>query len=58
MIIRVIAGIIAMQFLLLIIFILCNEIAGPKNATLWFAFISLTLGALFIAGKLAERKRQ
>ncbi len=57
MIIRFIAGIIATQFLLLMIFILCNELAGPKNATLWFAFISLTLGALFIAGKIAERKR-
>jgi hypothetical protein len=57
LLIRIIAGIICTQFILFMLLILCHEIAGPKNAMNWYAFISLTLGALFIFRKLRDGPR-
>ena len=54
---RIVARILQLQFFLLCIFILCNWIAGPNNAVLWFAFISLTLLGLTVYGVIV-RKRQ
>jgi hypothetical protein len=57
LLIRIIAGIIGTQFVLFMFLILCHEIAGPKNGMLWYAFISLFLGALFIIRKLRDGRR-
>jgi hypothetical protein len=53
---RVIARIIQLQFIALCVYILCNWIAGPKDAVLWFVAISSTLVALTIYGMLIRRR--
>ena len=49
--------IVQLQFLLLCIFLVCNWIAGPKNAVFWFALVTVTLLALTVAGKIVRRSR-
>jgi hypothetical protein len=53
---RVIARVIQLQFLALCVYILCNWVAGPKDAVLWFVAISLTLLALTIYGSLIRHR--
>jgi hypothetical protein len=52
----VIIRIIQVQFLLLLVFLLCTSIAGEKEGVFWFALTSLALGALFLAGKIAQSR--
>ena len=54
---RLVVRIIQLQFFLVCVYILCNWIAGPKNAVPWFAFVSLTLLGLVVFG-MTIRHRQ
>ncbi len=53
----IVVRIIQLQFLLLFVYILCNWIAGPQNAVLWFVIVSLSLLGLTVYG-LIIRNRQ
>jgi hypothetical protein len=55
---RIIVRIIQLQFFLLCVFILCNWIAGPENAVLWFALIAVMLLALGVVGKIVQRSHR
>jgi hypothetical protein len=55
---RIIVRIIQLQFLLLCAFILCNWIAGPKDAVLWFAIVSLTLVAFAVYGAIIRNRQR
>jgi hypothetical protein len=53
----VIIRIIQVQFLLLLVFLLCTSIAGEKEGPFWFTLTTLVLGVLFLAGKIAQSRR-
>ncbi len=55
---RIIVRIVQVQFLLLIVFLLCNSIAGPKNGPLWFAIVALTLLALTVGGMIIRNRQR
>ncbi len=54
---RIAVRIVQLQFLLLCIFLVCYSIAGAQKAPFWFALVSVTLLALTVAGKIAQRRR-
>ncbi len=54
---RLVVRIIQLQVFLVCVYILCNWIAGPKNAVSWFAFVSLTLLGLVVFGMIMRRRR-
>jgi hypothetical protein len=54
---RIVVRIVQLQFFLLCVYILCERIAGPKDAVLWFAFVSLTFLGVTVYRMIA-RKRQ
>jgi fumarate reductase subunit C len=49
---RVVAWVFRFYFSLLLIYLLCCYIAGPKNAAPWFVFVSLTLLGLTACGAI------
>ena len=53
----IIIRIIQLQFLLLVIFLVCNSVAGEKAAPFWFTLTALIIGALFLLGKIAQSRR-
>jgi hypothetical protein len=55
---RIIIRIWQMQFGLLIVFLFCYSIAGPKNGPTWFALIAVTLLALTVAGMIIRRRQR
>ena len=55
---RIIGALVKVELLLLIIFLVCNSLASPKNAMAWFAFISLTLLGLTIAGWVIQSRQR
>jgi hypothetical protein len=55
---RLVVRIIQLQFFLLCLYILCNWIAGPKNAVLWFAFVSLTVPGLAVSGMIIRHRQR
>jgi len=55
---RMIVRIMQVQFLLLIVFLFCNAIAGQKNGPLWFAIAALTLVALTITGIMLRSRNR
>ena len=55
---RIIVRIVQAQVLLLIVFLLCNSIAGPKDGPLWFAIVALTLLALTVTGLILRRRQR
>ncbi len=57
MLLRLVVWYVRIAIVLLMVLILCNQIAGPKNAPFWFSLISLTLLALTITGLILRRSR-
>ncbi len=55
---RIIGALVKVELLLLIIFLVCNSLASPKNAMAWFAFISLTLLGLTVAGWVIQSRQR
>jgi uncharacterized membrane protein YdbT with pleckstrin-like domain len=55
---RIIVRIAQAQVLLLIVFLLCNSIAGSKNGPLWFAIVALTLLAVTVTGMIIRRRHR
>jgi hypothetical protein len=55
---RVIARVLRFYFSLLFVYMLCCFIAGPKNAALWFVFVSLILLALTIFGMIIRHSQR
>ncbi len=55
---RIIGAFVKVELLLLIIFLVCNSLASPKNAMAWFAFISLTLLGLTVAGWIRQSRQR
>jgi hypothetical protein len=53
----IVAKIVLLQILLLILLLICTSIAGEKNGMLWFIVITLTIGALTLARKIAQIRR-
>jgi hypothetical protein len=53
----IVAKIVLFQILLLILLLICTSIAGEKNGMLWFIVITLTIGALTLARKIAQTRR-
>ncbi len=51
-----ISRLLQIQFLLLFVFVLCWSIAGAKDGPFWFTLVALTLGALTVAGMIAQRR--
>ncbi len=55
---RIIGAFVKVELLLLIIFLVCNSLASPKNAMAWFAFVSLTLLGLSVAGWIIQSRQR
>ncbi len=55
---RIIGALVKVELLLLIIFLVCNSLASPKNAMAWFAFVSLTLLGLTVAGWIIQSRQR
>ncbi len=55
---RMIVRIVQVQFLLLIVFLICNSVAGPTKGPLWFAIVALTLLALTVAGLIIRHRQR
>ncbi len=55
---RIIVRIVQVQFLLLIVFLICNSIAGPKNGPLYFAIVALTMLAVTVAGTVIRHRQR
>jgi hypothetical protein len=53
----IIARIIQLQFLLLIILLVCISVAGEKDAVFWFIIVTLPIGALILARKIVQSRR-
>ncbi|MCI0627230.1 MAG: hypothetical protein L0387_37215 [Acidobacteria bacterium] len=53
----IIARIIQLQFLLLLILLVCASVAGEKDAVFWFIIVTLPIGALILARKIHESRR-
>ncbi len=53
----IIIRIIQLQFLLLVVFLVCISLAGEKAAPFWFTLTALIIGALFLLGKIAQSRR-
>ena len=49
--------IIQLQFLLLLVFLVCYSVGGEKDGPFWFTLTALIMGALFLAGKIAHSRR-
>jgi hypothetical protein len=49
--------IVQVQFVCLIILLLCNGIAGRQNAAFWYALITVTILVLTVAARIARRLR-
>ena len=49
---KIVARVIQLHFFCLCVYILCDWIAGPKNAVPFFAFVSLTLLGLMVCGMI------
>jgi hypothetical protein len=52
-----IARIIQLQFLLLLIMLVCISVAGEKDAVFWFIIVTLPIGALLLARKITQSRR-
>jgi LPXTG-motif cell wall-anchored protein len=55
---RIIIRIWQVQFCLLILFLFCYYLAGPRNGSTWFALIAVTILALSIAGMIIRRRQR
>jgi hypothetical protein len=55
---RIIIGIWQLQFCLLMLFLLCYYLAGPKDAPTWYAGIAVTLLILTVAGMIIRRRQR
>ena len=55
---RVVIRIWQVQFCLLMLFLFCYYLAGPRNGPTWFALIAVTLLALTVAGMIIRRKQR
>jgi hypothetical protein len=55
---RLVVRVIQLQFFPLCIYILCNRVAGPKNAVRWFAFVSLTLLGFAVFGMIVRHRQR
>ena len=53
----IIVRIIQLQFLLLVVFLVCNSLAGEKEGPFWFTLTALIIGTLFLAGKIVQSRR-
>ncbi|MCI0626636.1 MAG: hypothetical protein L0387_34135 [Acidobacteria bacterium] len=53
----IIARIIQLQFLLLLVFLVCTSVAGEKDAALWYCVVILLLGSLAVARMIARSRR-
>jgi hypothetical protein len=59
MLLRIVARIIQLQVLALCIYILCDWLASPNNAVVWFVTVSLILFGLIVCGMATgHRKRR
>jgi hypothetical protein len=54
---RLIVRIIHVQFLFLCVLLICNGIAGPKNAVFWYVLITLTMLVLTVGYRIARKSR-
>ena len=52
-----IARIIQLQFLLLLILLVCISVVGEKDAVFWFIIVTLPIGALMLARKIIQSRR-
>lgn len=48
---------IQLQFLLLLTFLVCTSVAGEQQGVFWFMVVVLTLGTLFLIGKVVQSRR-
>jgi hypothetical protein len=55
---RLVVRIIQLQFLALFVCILCDWLAGPKDAVVWFVGISLTLLAFAVYGQIIRHRQR
>jgi hypothetical protein len=53
----IIIRIIQLQFLLLVVFLVCMSVAGEKEGPFWFTLTALIMGGLFLFGKIAQSRR-
>ena len=53
----IIARIIQLQFLLLIVLLVCIAVAGEKDAAFWYCVIILVLGTLGLARTISRSRR-
>ncbi len=54
---RLLLGLFQIQFVFLLVFLLCAGIAGEEDAPFWFALVCLTMLALTFAWAIARRGR-
>jgi hypothetical protein len=53
----IIARIIQLQFLLLLVLLVCISVVGEKSAAFWFVAVTLAGGALLLARKIVRSRR-
>ena len=58
MLIKLVIRVVQLQFLALCVYLLCEGIAGPKDAVLWFVTMSLALLALSIFRMVTRYRRR
>jgi hypothetical protein len=55
---KVVVTIVQLQFLLLLVWLVCVGVAGEQNAPFWFALVSVTIFFVLVFGFVAERRRR
>ena len=58
MLLKVAIRVVQLQFLAVCVYLLCEGIAGPKDAVLWFVTISLALLTLSICRMVTRYRRR
>ena len=58
MLIRLAIRVVQLQFLALCVYLLCEGIAGPKDAVLWFVVVSLVLLMVSVCRMVTRYRRR
>jgi hypothetical protein len=58
MLLKVAIRVVQLQFLALCVYLLCESIAGPQNAVLWFVIVSLVLLMVSVYGMVTRYRHR
>jgi hypothetical protein len=58
MLLKVAIRVVQLQFLALCVYLICEWIAGPKDAVLWFVIVSLALLMVSVCGMVTRYRHR